>query len=214
MGNIENDSSNNYSIVACVFVTTVTFLPSHCLATIGGFLPSRCLVPIRWFTLSRCLATIGGFLPSRYLATIRELLLSRCLTTMGRMRGHTHTESNVISQAYFIFSKEERRLKNYSCNRPWRPAGLWDVEASTFSRKSAHRWRWGCQPYAVMCLIKYRRNFYLSLLIVAAAMCVKGHEFLFLSCSKSFLWHFRIWFCIYKSNPGHRLPMMFKWEWF
>jgi hypothetical protein len=26
--------------------------------------------------------------------------------------------------------------------------GLCDVEAPTFSRKSAHRWRWGCQPYA------------------------------------------------------------------
>jgi hypothetical protein len=26
------------------------------------------------------------------------------------------------------------------------PIGLWDVEA--FSRQSAHRWRWGCQPYA------------------------------------------------------------------
>jgi hypothetical protein len=28
------------------------------------------------------------------------------------------------------------------------PIDLWDVEAPTFSRKSAHRWRWGCQPYA------------------------------------------------------------------
>jgi hypothetical protein len=33
-------------------------------------------------------------------------------------------------------------------NRPWRPIGLWDVEAPTFFRQSAHRWRWGCQPYA------------------------------------------------------------------
>jgi hypothetical protein len=32
--------------------------------------------------------------------------------------------------------------------RPWRLIGLWDVEAPTFSRQSAHRWRWGCQPYA------------------------------------------------------------------
>jgi hypothetical protein len=30
------------SIVACVFVTAVTFLPSRCLAKIGGFSPSRC----------------------------------------------------------------------------------------------------------------------------------------------------------------------------
>jgi hypothetical protein len=38
---IENDASNNSYIVACVFVTTVTFLPSRCLATIGEFLPNR-----------------------------------------------------------------------------------------------------------------------------------------------------------------------------
>jgi hypothetical protein len=35
---IENDFSNNSSIVACVFVAAVTFLPSRCLATTRGFL--------------------------------------------------------------------------------------------------------------------------------------------------------------------------------
>jgi hypothetical protein len=39
-GRIEN-VSNNYSIVACVFVTAVTFLPSRCLETIRGFLLNR-----------------------------------------------------------------------------------------------------------------------------------------------------------------------------
>jgi hypothetical protein len=38
---IENDVSNNYFIVSCVFVSAVTFLRSRCLATIGGFLPNR-----------------------------------------------------------------------------------------------------------------------------------------------------------------------------
>jgi hypothetical protein len=36
MGHIENDASNNSFIVACTFDTAVTFLPSRCLATIGG----------------------------------------------------------------------------------------------------------------------------------------------------------------------------------
>jgi hypothetical protein len=36
-GQIENDASNNSSIVACVFVTVVKFLPSRCLATIREF---------------------------------------------------------------------------------------------------------------------------------------------------------------------------------
>jgi hypothetical protein len=33
-GHIENAASNNSSIVTCVFVTAVTFLSNHCLATI------------------------------------------------------------------------------------------------------------------------------------------------------------------------------------
>jgi hypothetical protein len=37
MDRIENDASNISSIVACVFVAAVTFLPSRCLATIGGY---------------------------------------------------------------------------------------------------------------------------------------------------------------------------------
>jgi hypothetical protein len=69
----EKDASNIYSIVVCVFVTAVTFLPSRCLATIGGFLPGRCL------------------------ATLREFLPSRCLATIGGIHRHTHPESNVIS---------------------------------------------------------------------------------------------------------------------
>jgi hypothetical protein len=45
-GHTENEASNHSSIFACVFVTAVTFLPSHCLATMGGFLPSRCLATV------------------------------------------------------------------------------------------------------------------------------------------------------------------------
>jgi hypothetical protein len=37
---------------------------------------------------------------------------------------------------------------SYPCNRPWRSIRLWEVEAPTFSRQSAHRRQWGCQPYA------------------------------------------------------------------
>jgi hypothetical protein len=59
-GHIQNDASNNSSIVASVFVTAVTFLPSRCLATTRGFLPSRSLATIWGFLPSRCLETIGG----------------------------------------------------------------------------------------------------------------------------------------------------------
>jgi hypothetical protein len=40
----------------------------------------------------------------------------------------------------------------HPCNRPWTPTGLWDVETPTFSKQSARRWRWGCQPYAPVAL--------------------------------------------------------------
>jgi hypothetical protein len=98
-GHIENDASNNSPIVACVLVTAVTFLPSRCLAPLGGFIPSRCLATIRGFLPSRCLAKIKGiFLPSRYIATIRGLLQRRCLATIGGdtrksacTHGHTRT---------------------------------------------------------------------------------------------------------------------------
>jgi hypothetical protein len=36
-GHIENEVSNNSFIVACVFVTAVTFLASRCIATIRDF---------------------------------------------------------------------------------------------------------------------------------------------------------------------------------
>jgi hypothetical protein len=39
-----------------------------------------------------------------------------------------------------------------SCNRPWRPVELRDVEVPIFSRRSACGWRWGCQPYALAAL--------------------------------------------------------------
>jgi hypothetical protein len=48
-------------------------------------------------------------------------------------------------------SKGQCGLKGFwSCpsDRPWRPIGLWDVEAPTFSRQSAQRWRWSFPPYA------------------------------------------------------------------
>jgi hypothetical protein len=47
----------------------------------------------------------------------------------------------------FTYKKRQR----YPYNRRWRPIGLWDVKAPTFSKQSAHKWRWGCQPYAPAC---------------------------------------------------------------
>jgi hypothetical protein len=50
--------------------------------------------------------------------------------------------NKVIKTHYFT------KALSYICIRPWRPIRLWEVEASIFSRPSAHRWRWGCQSYS------------------------------------------------------------------
>jgi hypothetical protein len=44
------------------------------------------------------------------------------------------------------------------------PTGVEAVEASTFFRQSAHRWRWGCQPYAPAALYPQEDSWYSFLL--------------------------------------------------
>jgi hypothetical protein len=70
---IVNGASNNSSIVACVFLAGVKFLPTW--GSNPG-LTDRLIVGRNvtlTLTLPRsCLATIGEFLPSRWLATIRD----------------------------------------------------------------------------------------------------------------------------------------------
>jgi hypothetical protein len=56
----------------------------------------------------------------------------------------------------------------------WRPIGLWDVEAVTFSRQSAHRWQWGCQPYAPAVL--YTPGRILVLISVKRLSRPQGHS--------------------------------------
>jgi hypothetical protein len=112
-GHIE-DASNNSSIVACVFVTTETFLPSRCLTKIGGFLQSRCLATIRGYLQSRCLARTGGFLRSRCLETIRRLLPSRCLAMIGGYTDthkHTHRQQRDLISLLLCVQNKESRLK-------------------------------------------------------------------------------------------------------
>jgi hypothetical protein len=82
-GHIENDASKYSCIVACVFVTAVTFQPSPCLATIVGFLSNLCL------------------------ATIRELLPNRCRTTIGEGI-HRHTRTATWSHKPTLFFQNRK----------------------------------------------------------------------------------------------------------
>jgi hypothetical protein len=63
-----------------------------------------------------------------------------------------------------IWTSNKRKGKSYPCNMPWRPIGMWDVEAPTFSRQSAHRWRWGCRPKAPGTLYPQEDSWYSFLL--------------------------------------------------
>jgi hypothetical protein len=74
-------------------------------------------------------------------AKIKEELPGRTalilLTRHGPHRKWCASNSYILR----IYSLRSKKGKSYPCNKPWRPIGLWDVEASTFSRQSAHRWR-------------------------------------------------------------------------
>jgi hypothetical protein len=48
-----------------------------------------------------------------------------------------------------LCSLQVQERVNYPSNRPWEHTGHWDVEASKFVTQSTHRWRWGCEPYAL-----------------------------------------------------------------
>jgi hypothetical protein len=55
---------------------------------------------------------------------------------------------------------KKKKTKSYPCNRSCGPLELWDVEAPTFARQSARRWRWGCQPYASAALYPLEDSWY------------------------------------------------------
>jgi hypothetical protein len=64
------------------------------------------------FLPSRCLATIGGVVPSRYLSTIRGFLPSRCLATIrGDTQTHTHRQQRDLISLLLFFQNKEIRLK-------------------------------------------------------------------------------------------------------
>jgi hypothetical protein len=67
-------------------------------------------------------------------------------TTQRRMIGRLLIDDD--DEESGTVQKQSKVKQSYPCNKPWRSIVLWDVEAPTFSRHSAHRWRWGCEPYA------------------------------------------------------------------
>jgi hypothetical protein len=63
-----------------------------------------------------------------------------------------------------IAENRSKKKRSYPCNKPQRLTGLWDVQAPTFSRQPAHRWRWGRQTYAPAALYAQEDSWYSFLL--------------------------------------------------
>jgi hypothetical protein len=87
---------------------------------------------------------------------------------------------------------------SYPCNRLWRPKGMWDVEALTFSRQSAHRWRWGRQPFALAVLYPQEYPGYSFLTEIEIVFCSLRAEWLI-----SWLIRWPWWWGLYVP-PKHR----------
>jgi hypothetical protein len=102
------------------------------------------------------------------------------------------------------------RLSSYSRNRLWRPIGLWDVKDPILSRRSVHRWRHGCQPYAPAALYSSETLFKTQGLLVRPEGLCTSKTFLHLIGSRNC----HLLAC--SIPPSYRLPkhaykMVSKW---
>jgi hypothetical protein len=95
---IENDASNNSSIVACVFLATVTFLPSLRLVTTGGY---WCTHKHRWY---------GSMKSAVEMSSVAMIYISNFITIgsgiqkLSGGRGYTHKQhDDLISLLSFFF---------------------------------------------------------------------------------------------------------------
>jgi hypothetical protein len=69
-------------------------------------------------------------------------------TPLSAKSWHWLRRQAVVARSVHFSRGLRPRSYSYSYNRPWRPIELWDVKDPKFSRQAAHKWRWGCQPYA------------------------------------------------------------------
>jgi hypothetical protein len=104
----------------------------------------------------------------------------RCPVDMSHFSGliFTHRLLNISDPCYlnrgislvkrcwlcFLFFTLIYESKSIHATGCWGPIELWDVEAPTLSRQSAHRWWWGCQPHAPAALQPQEDSWYSFLL--------------------------------------------------
>jgi hypothetical protein len=97
MGSIEKDTSNNSSIVVCVFIAAVRFSQSRCLAKMGGYTYRH----TDWGFMTYAFEMGSGAVI--YTKFYKDLF--RHSKLMGGGGIHRHTDSMVYSKTYFYFFK-------------------------------------------------------------------------------------------------------------
>jgi hypothetical protein len=105
-----------------------------------------------------------AFILCLYCSVCRQ---SHCYGLIPRPRGPTdclscHTFTPV---AFNPWEADDLSFMSiYPCNRLWRPTGCERSRIPHFSTQSAHRWRWGCQPYLPAALYPQEGSWYSFLL--------------------------------------------------
>jgi hypothetical protein len=91
-------------------------------------------------------------LPSGSLCRKHDGLHSRKVHWHVRFWGHLLP---LITQSPVSLPTNKVKQSSLS-HRPWSLIGFWGVEDPTLYRHSAHRWCWGCQPYAPAVALLHR----------------------------------------------------------
>jgi hypothetical protein len=149
----DNDYQWHYSLMVETVTTSVTLDSYSALMLLTAredFIANN----ITTFTLSPCFSSLShnglGESPAPASNIVLHLLWPSDFYFEAYQKRHNRRVTSwgcLISAPALVVEKTTASwTKTLSRNRPWRPIGLWDVEALTFSRQSAQRWRWGCKP--------------------------------------------------------------------
>jgi hypothetical protein len=83
---------------------------------------------------------------------ITEIYGCKCSLVDSQSSGIRWCSVNKETDVFKLRRKQGTQIYTHSCQGPWMSRELWGVVALKFSSKSAHRWRWDCQPYTLTAL--------------------------------------------------------------
>jgi hypothetical protein len=133
-GHIENDASNNSSIVVRVFVTELTLLPSRCLATIGGFFTEPLTSNDRRIFTEPLSSNDGGTF-NEPLPSNRRIFTEPLPSNDKGIHRHTETATWCHNPTSYFSQNKKSRLKNSSQGN-----GYTDQNLNTGPRELQQKW--------------------------------------------------------------------------